>query len=259
MREAAKMLLLVGLGLEEGCISAKAISSLKKADKILVERYTLPITDSYLSMIEKETGKKAEEITRQDLEDNIKKTLGQGVSKTLAILVPGDPLIATTHHTIIDVAKEMEIETKIYHSSSIFTAAIGESGLDIYKFGPTTTIPFWTDKYKPTSFIGAIKKNLDNGEHTLVLLDIDAENQKTMSAGEALTILKKAEETRGSIFKKESRILILCDIGSDQQKILYTSPSQKKATEGLTGKKTSLIIPAKMNFAEEEHLKHISS
>ena len=52
--------------------------------------------------------------------------------------------------------------------------AVGCCGLQLYNFGETVSIPFWTEEpsWKPESFYDKITKNLKNGQHTLCLLDI---------------------------------------------------------------------------------------
>lgn len=250
------MLMLIGLGLELGDITSKGLSAIKDADKVLIERYTLPTSEDYISFLEEETGKEIEEIARKDLEDVVKNTLEFAKENKLAILVPGDPLVATTHHIVLETAAEMDIDYRVYHAPSVFTAAIGESGLDIYKFGPTTTIPFWSAKYKPVSFIDVIKKNHDNGQHTLVLLDVDPVAKRTMHAIDAIDLLEKADEKKNyNFFNGKRRILILCEVGCEEQEILYTDAGNTKigkAQKRLEGKRTCLIIPADLSFAEEK-------
>lgn len=40
----------------------------------------------------------------------------------------------------------------------------------LYNFGETVSIVFWTDTWRPESFYDKIKKNRDLGMHTLCLL-----------------------------------------------------------------------------------------
>ena len=49
---------------------------------------------------------------------------------------------------------------------------MGCTGLQVYKFGEIVSIPFFTEKWRPTSFYDKIKKNRKIGLHTLCLLDI---------------------------------------------------------------------------------------
>ena len=68
---------------------------------------------------------------------------------------------------------ERSIPTKSIHNASIINA-IGCCGLQLYNFGETVSIPFWTEDpvWKPDSFYDKILKNLANNQHTLCLLDI---------------------------------------------------------------------------------------
>ncbi|MEE6524917.1 hypothetical protein FKM82_024664 [Ascaphus truei] len=47
----------------------------------------------------------------------------------------------------------------------------------LYNFGETVSIVFWTDTWKPESFYDKIRRNRLNGMHTLCLLDIKVKEQ----------------------------------------------------------------------------------
>ncbi len=51
--------------------------------------------------------------------------------------------------------------------------AVGACGLQLYNFGQTVSLVFFTDIWKPDR----IKENADLGLHTLVLLDIKVKEQ----------------------------------------------------------------------------------
>lgn len=87
----------------------------------------------------------------------------------MALLVVGDPFGATTHTDVIIRAKEMNIKYQVIHNASIMNA-IGCCGLQLYSFGETISIPYWSDTWQPDSFYDKIKINRDNGFHTLCLL-----------------------------------------------------------------------------------------
>lgn len=249
------MLLLIGLGLETKDISARALEALEGADIVMVEQYTTILPKDYLEYLEKKTGKKLLEAKRSDLEENAKLAIADAATKTVAILVPGDPLVATTHHIVLDAARRMNIGVRVYHSPSIFSSAIGESGLDIYRFGPTTTIPFWSDKYRPTSFLDVIKRNLDNNEHTLVLLDINPLEGRHMSLGEAVNLLLKAEkEKKYDIITGNTMLLAMGDVGRRGQRVIRFKVGNlgDRIFKALEGKAVCLIVPAMPNFAEED-------
>jgi diphthine synthase len=55
--------------------------------------------------------------------------------------------------------------------------AMGAAGLQLYQFGQTVSLVFFTETWKPDSFYDRIKENADLGLHTLVLLDIKVKEQ----------------------------------------------------------------------------------
>ena len=94
----------------------------------------------------------------------------------VAFLVVGDPYGATTHTDLVSRAKQQNIPTKTIHNASIMNA-IGCCGLQLYTYGPTVSIPFHTETWKPTSFLPKIAVNYRNDWHTLLLLDIKVKEQ----------------------------------------------------------------------------------
>ena len=77
---------------------------------------------------------------------------------TVAFLVVGDPFGATTHADLMIRARELGIKTKTIHNASIMNA-IGCCGLQLYSFGETVSIPFWTEDWQPDSFFDKIQVN----------------------------------------------------------------------------------------------------
>lgn len=249
------MLLLIGLGLDSKDLSVKSADAAGKADIVYLEKYTTFISDEYMAYLKKEIGKSIKVLDRSDLEEDAAKTIEPAKNKDVAILVPGDPLVATTHHsTLLNLARKMNIPYSIYHASSIFTAAIGESGLDIYKFGPPVTLPFWSEKYKPTSFMNVLDKNMRNDEHSLLLLDLDQPTKRQMGLAEAVDLLKKGEEDKEfGIIDDSLKIMVLGDIGRKSELIRTTTIAEAPAIAGLfAGKTLTIIIPATPSFAEQE-------
>jgi len=62
------------------------------------------------------------------------------------------------------------------HNASILSA-IGATGLQLYNFGQTVSMVFFTETWKPSSFYDRLKENHQIGLHTLVLLDIKVKEQ----------------------------------------------------------------------------------
>jgi len=55
--------------------------------------------------------------------------------------------------------------------------AVGASGLQLYNFGQTVSLVFFTETWKPDSFYDRVKENSILGMHTLILLDIKVKEQ----------------------------------------------------------------------------------
>jgi len=94
----------------------------------------------------------------------------------VAFLVVGDPFGATTHVDIVLRARAKRVPVRIIHNASIMNA-VGACGLQLYSFGQSVSLVFFTETWKPDSFYDRIKENSDLGLHTLVLLDIKVKEQ----------------------------------------------------------------------------------
>src|SRR2546427_9911813 len=81
-------------------------------------------------------------------------------------------MAATTHVDLRLRAAAAKVPSRIVHGVSILTAAAGALGLQAYKFGRTTTIPFPAIGFGPTSPLEAILENRRAGLHSLGLLDV---------------------------------------------------------------------------------------
>lgn len=87
----------------------------------------------------------------------------------IGLLVVGDPFGATTHTDLVLRAKSKNIPVQVVHNASILNA-VGCCGLQLYSFGETISIPYWTDAWQPDSFFDKILANYRNKLHTLCLL-----------------------------------------------------------------------------------------
>ena len=76
----------------------------------------------------------------------------------VALLVVGDPFSATTHTDLQLRAAEAGVTVEVVHNASVMTA-VGACGLQLYRFGETISIVFFTDTWRPDSFYDKIKSN----------------------------------------------------------------------------------------------------
>jgi len=112
------------------------------------------------------------EIADRETVESQSDRLLEGADKAdVAFLVVGDPYSATTHTDLALRARSQGIGVRCIPNASILTA-IGSTGLQLYNFGQTISMVFFTDNWKPASFYDRVKENVGLGLHTLVLLDI---------------------------------------------------------------------------------------
>lgn len=251
------MLTLIGLGLwNEKDITIKGFERARKADRVYVELYTSKWHGD-LKNLEKIFDKKVEVLKREDLEEDSDKILQEAKEKNVVLFVPGDPLIATTHASLLMDAKRKRIDTEVIHSSSIYSA-IGESGLHIYKFGATATIPFpeKTSELFPISTYETIRENVKRGLHTLLLLDVISEKNRYMTPNEGMEILLKTEEQmKENIFTRNTKIVVFVRVGSEKPLLVYGN------VKNLIGRNFGeppfvMIVPGELHFTERDYLKH---
>jgi diphthine synthase len=249
------MLTLVGLGLhDEKDLTLRGIDAAKHADKIYIELYTSVWHGK--AELEKIIGKKIEELKREDMEQHAEKIVDEAKIKDIVIFVPGDPMIATTHSILIEEARKRSVKVRTTHNASIISA-IGETGLHIYKFGASATVPFpeKTGGKLPESVYNVIKLNMQSGLHTLLLLDITPE--RCMIADEAMRLLLAVEEQRKeNVFTNDTEVVIFARAGSEDSAITFGKVSELKSRD--FGKPPMvLIVPGILHFSEKEFLERL--
>uniref|UniRef100_A0A673B151 diphthine methyl ester synthase n=1 Tax=Sphaeramia orbicularis TaxID=375764 RepID=A0A673B151_9TELE len=106
---------------------------------------------------------------RDLVEQGAEQILKDAHETDVAFLVVGDPFGATTHSDLVLRAVHAGIPYKVIHNASIMNA-VGCCGLQLYNFGETVSLVFWTDSWKPESFYDKICKNRKSGLHTLGFL-----------------------------------------------------------------------------------------
>ncbi len=247
-------LFLIGIGLGDADdITLKGLELLKQADKIYLENYT-SVLNCPVAELEKVIGKTIEPANREVIEKKAEATILQAARDgDCALLVIGDPLVATTHIDLIERARKEGITIKIVHNASIISA-IGATGLQVYKFGKTTSIPFAQKDYAPETPYLAIEENQKIGAHTLLLLDLKPEENKFMSVNDAIDYLLKIElKLNRKVFTRDTLCIGCARIGAKDQFI--RAGAAKDILKIDFGKPVHcLIVPGKLHFMEEEFL-----
>jgi diphthine synthase len=248
------MLFFIGLGLfSEDDISFKGFKALSNVDVIYAEFYTAKLMGGNIDNLMSKFDAPFVTLKREDVEnENI--VIKNAMEKDVAFVVAGDPLMATTHTELYVEAINKGIETRIIHGSSIFSAAPGLAGLQAYKFGKTTTVPFPSENFFPHSPYDAIKDNLSLGLHSLVLLDIQAHNDRYMSVNEAVDYLSKVEAERGEgIFSDDTLVIGIAQAGSEHP-IVKGGTVKELLNYDFGDPLHCMIVPGNLHFIEAEAL-----
>ena len=253
MRSSMGELVFVGLGLfDEKDITLKGIEAVKAADVVFAEFYTSALRGTTVPTLQLLVGKPIKVLARNDLEQGAE-VLDAARNGNVALLVPGDPMAATTHVQLRLRAHEAGIPTRIIHGPSIISAAAGILGLQSYKFGRTTTVPFTTEVFHPASPLDVIEENLRRGLHTLVLLDLK-EGGEFLTAQEAIRNLLGLTKGRGrAAFSKNTLVCVLSQVGSDRPRI-SSGKAGDMATRDLGPPLHCIVVPGKLHFLEAEAL-----
>ncbi len=249
------MLVFVGLGLhDEDGVSEKGLKEIVSADLTLAEVYTSALSEGSLDRLARRSGRAIELLDRAAVEDG-KRILKECESKRVVLLVVGDPMTATTHVDLRLRAAEAGIETRIVHGASALTAVPGLLGLQHYKFGRTTTLPFPQEGYSPTSPYDVIKENLSRGLHTLVLLDIDADDSRYMTVNEGLHLLLDMERRLGlGIISEDTLVCAVARAGSPDC-VARAGKLSDLLTTDFGPPLHTIIVPGRLHFLEEDALR----
>lgn len=247
------MLALIGMGIS-GDLTLRGVELAKKCKEVYSETHTGTLQPGWQKRTEKTIGRKIRILEREQLESDF--IVGRAKGRKVALLVPGDPLAATTHYTHVQDARKAGVEVKVVHNSSIFTAAPGKAGLQHYKFGKTATLAYWRKNYEPVSALEVVEENLRNGLHTLLLLDLD----KTLGPMAAKAAFSQIEKMEGKLGRKVvGKLVVLSRVGWKDEKISYGTVAELKARNAELGKPPfCFIIPGKLHFAEEENLQEFA-
>ncbi|MDR2866692.1 MAG: diphthine synthase [Methanomassiliicoccaceae archaeon] len=251
-------LIFAGLGLSgtDG-MTVKALNALRGCDIIFAEFYTSILIGTSVGDLEGALGKKVKVLHRAQVEeDDI--IIRSARTSRVGFITAGDTMSATTHIDLLIQAAEEGIPTNVYHGVSIFSACPSSLGLQPYKFGRTVTLPFIDDGYHPRSPYDHLVNNKKEGLHSMVLLDIRADEMRYMTAHQAIEWLLEAERKWGcGLIAHDTLICAASRIGSDDEKVFAGYPHDLLRAD-LGGPLHTIVIPGHLHFMESYALVHLA-
>ncbi len=246
-------LYLIGLGLgDEKDITVRGLEIVKLCEAVYFETYTSLLSCS-IADLEKFYGKKLIPADRAMTEQGEDIIIDLAQNKDVAFLVIGDPFSATTHIEMYRAALERGVNVEVVHNGSVLSA-IGRTGLQLYKFGKTTSIPFIEDVPQLEGPYHIIRENHMLGAHTLCLLDLKPGLGKFMTVNSALTILEGIEKRLGEGVIKDSTLVVGCARLGRSDFMIKSGPLGAIKKIDFGAPPHCVIIPSKLHFMEEEML-----
>jgi diphthine synthase len=190
------MLTFVGLGLyDERSVTIRGRDAIREADRVFAEFYTSRLAGTTVEDLESYHDADIEVRDRAGIEQAPDPIFSAARDGNAAFLTAGDTMISTTHVDLRLRAHERGIDTRVVHGTTAQSAASGLTGLQNYRFGKATTLPF-PDSHGgsgvPDSVIETIDANRGRGLHTLVYLDIKADRGAYMTADRGADLLVDA-------------------------------------------------------------------
>ncbi|MBI4257592.1 MAG: diphthine synthase [Thaumarchaeota archaeon] len=241
----------LGLGGAEG-LTLGALETLSKVDIIYLESYTNPINDDVAKNLSAKLGKEVSVLSRETIEDG-RIILDKAGKQEVALIVSGDPMVATTHGDLRTRALQKNIHARIIHNASIISALPGETGLQSYRFGKTVTLTSTQPTLLRTAY-STVYRNLLLDLHSILLLQYDYASKSFLAPGEALTALAELEADEGQqVFTSEAFIIVASRLGRLDQSITGGKLGQLLKA-GFGEPPQAIIVPGKLHFAEEESL-----
>ncbi|XP_054644492.1 diphthine methyl ester synthase [Dunckerocampus dactyliophorus] len=267
------MLYLIGLGLGDATdITVKGLRALRNCSRVYLEAYTSMLTVGK-EALEEYYGKELILADRDLVEQEADEILKDANETDVAFLVVGDPFGATTHSDLVLRAVHAGISYQVIHNASIMNA-IGCCGLQLYNFGETVSVVFWTDTWRPESFYDKICKNRSAGLHTLCLLDLKVKEQSvenmmrgkkiyepprfmsvSQAADQLVQIVERRREQGEELGVTEDTVCVgVARLGADDQKICTATLAQLVSCD-LGAPLHSLIVPGKLHPLEVDMLR----
>ena len=150
-------------------------------------------------------------------------------------------------------------------------SAVGVTGLQLYNFGQTVSMVFFTETWRPTSFYNRIKENRAAGLHTLVLLDIKVKEQslenlargrkvfeppRYMTAAQCASQMLETEvECSEGVYGPDNLAVAVARVGALDQKIVCGSLQQLTTVDMGPPLHSLILVGSKVHELERDFIR----
>lgn len=180
---------------------------------------------------------------------------------------------ATTHTDLVLRARVLNIPVQSIPNASIMSA-IGTTGLQLYNFGQTVSMVFFTESWKPSSFYDRVKENRQIGLHTLVLLDIKVKEQSVenlargrkifeppryMTVAQCASQMLETEEEKGEgVYGPESLAVGVARVGARDQQITAGTLSQLSEVDMGSPLHSLVLLGSRAHDLERQYIREFA-
>ncbi|MFB6222994.1 MAG: diphthine synthase [Haloarcula sp.] len=254
------MLTFVGLGLyDEQSVTVAGRNAIRVADRVFAEFYTSRLVGTNLDALESTLDTDIEVRDRAGIEQNPEPILSAAADHDVVFCTAGDTMVSTTHTDLRLRAEERGIDTRIIHGTTAQTAASSLTGLQNYRFGKATTLPF-EDAHGgdgvPDSVVTTIEDNRERDLHTLVYLDIKVDDPHWDESDDTYMTASKAATLLATQFP-DTLAVVVAQAGSPDP-LVTADTLNELATETFGPPLHMLVIPGDLHPLEEDALTAIA-
>jgi diphthine synthase len=251
------MLTFVGLGLwDERSITVEGREALRAADRVFAEFYTSRLMGTTVDDLAAHHDVEVEVRDRAGVEQDPEPVFAAAETGDAVLCTAGDAMISTTHVDLRLRAHERGIETRVIHGTTAEAAAASLTGLQNYRFGKATTLPFpyaHGGDTVPGSVCDTLDDNRDRGLHTLVYLDIKRERDEYMTASRAADLLADRYANGG----KALLGVAVCRAGSPDP-VVAADSLRALAGRDFGDPLHLLVVPGDLHHVESEALRELA-
>ncbi|MGC8581331.1 MAG: diphthine synthase [Thermoplasmata archaeon] len=243
----------IGTGLKGSleALTVEGLIAIIQSDIIYYDAYTSYQSEDLVNDLKYITKKEIISINRKEVEEQYESFYKDLQEKSISFLVTGDPFVATTHHWLYDWLISKNVNVKVINNVSIIHYISSILGLHSYKFGKTTSIPYYNEEYVPESVVKTIQNNLSINAHTIVLLDLD----KGYFMDPRIAMKKLLNTTIKIGFNmEESKAVFIMRAGMENEKILFSTAKKLTEIKECLLPASIVILAKDLHYTEEESL-----
>ncbi|MCI4356871.1 MAG: diphthine synthase [Thermoplasmata archaeon] len=242
----------VGAGLgDERDLSLRAVETLRRCRRVFTEEYTSILAPGTIERLGESLGRPLERLGRAEVEGERVVLDALRTEGTVALLVAGDPFVATTHVHLRLAAERAGHAWYYLPGPSIGTAAISLLGLMHYRFGRVVSLPFAEPGFDPISPFEQVGRNRRSGAHTLILLDLRPSEGRFLRAEEALQRFEGERATSAAV-EDATEFGVVARVGRSDAAAWWGTRTVLRSEE-LGEPLHALVVPAsELHFQETE-------